>query len=272
MDLVRWERQIEILFGRWGFVDTLFWMYAAIIIACILLLIEFIIGGMLVAGYRSRSASLVSIFLLSGFLAITAWEVLFDLGQSCGCFGALIRRTPESAVVEDLIFLVLAITAFLGSDKSATKQRAWFTLVIGGAGIIWTAVFTVFPPSSAVIRTGSTWFQQADEVEISVNNQLLWFFDPECSDCCDQLAELEKLMHDTRLPLMSGLTNATTGRIHEFVWDYVPSFQIKRITNSEFEHVFLPVGSLILVVDGRVMKIWRPKRMPTSAEEILVRI
>jgi len=269
IDPVRWGRQIEILIGTWGYSDTSLVISAAFVAGCLILMIEFTLGVMLVFKYKPKLASTASLVLLLVFAIVITLEWLSGQSESCGCFGALIERTPLIALIEDLFFVILAVLAYLGSEiNSGIKTNTCRILV--SIGLIWIIFFSIFPMKSSVIRNGSTWSLSSLKADgLDEQTSLVWVFDPECSECIAETENINKLASDDMLPRLYGATDATAGRLQEFLLDFEPVFTVIRISKGDYKHIFLPAGSLVLIDDDRVCMIWRPKLIPPDRGDII---
>jgi hypothetical protein len=270
IDPVRWGRQIEILLGSWGNAVSTLWITAAFLAGCIVLLVEFLLGAMLIIRYRLRFACVSSIILLCFFAIVIIWEWLSGQSESCGCFGALIERTPLTALIEDTFFIILAVIAYLGSGiHSGVKIRTFG--IIATTCLIWIIFFSIFPLKTAVIRSGSRWNLSSAKINLfDQQASLVWVFDPECSECIAGTERINKIASDKSLPRLCGITEATAGRLQEFLIDFEPAFPVIRISKDDYKHIFLPAGSLILIDNNsRIVKIWRPKLLPPDTEEIV---
>jgi hypothetical protein len=109
------------------------------------LAVETAIGAALVLDLRSRAllglaTALVAFFLyLTGKMAWLAARGLADASAACGCFGALVERTPQEAFVQDLLLLVPALALAWWGRPGATsgRGRRWaavaaVTVVVAG--------------------------------------------------------------------------------------------------------------------------------------------
>ncbi|MCF7811495.1 hypothetical protein K9N50_10960 [bacterium] len=269
IDPIRFGRQIEILLGIWGNAGSTVWITWAFMTGFLVLMIEFLLGIMLITKYKLRLAGVSSILLLLFFAIIITWEWSSGKNESCGCFGVLIERSHLTALIEDIFFIILAVIACLGSDTySYVKTKVFAILVI--VCLIWIVFFSIFPMKSAVIRKGSTW--NLSSIKAGVFDRqvsLIWLFNPECSECTAETEKINKLASNYVLPRLYGVTDATLGRLHEYSLDFEPSFPIIRISKDDYKKIFLPDGSLILINDNCVKKIWRPKLIHTDAGDIV---
>ena len=68
-----------------------------LVLACVLAIVEFLIGIYLFFGIRRRLASTVSICFLLVMTPLTFWLALSDSVKECGCFGdALVLTTWQT--------------------------------------------------------------------------------------------------------------------------------------------------------------------------------
>ena len=102
---------------------------------------------------------------------------------------------------------------------------------------------------------------------VMVVKYLIWVFDTDCINCQNQISSLDSLV-DQELRVI-GVTDATSGRIQEFIMDFEPSFEIQPIDSSRLKRNKLMQGSTILIRYGKVRTIWRPDQMPTMMMEII---
>ena len=268
VDIVGFGRRIEIVFGTFGVSGSEFWILFSVVIACLILLIELVTGGFLLAGYKTKLGAYVSIGLLTIFIVRMFWEVSIGQDNDCGCFGAFIERSSVDALMENLVFLVLGLLSLRSTEKTGFKRKLiTFVFIIGG--ISWAVFFHYNVPATAAVRTGSPWNIEISDVSLhEKESKLVWLFDPECSDCQEQFEKIVHLTKEEGLPELIGITSARPGRIQEFRWDFEIDFKIDRISKKIEKKIYLPSGSLILIQEGSVKRIWRPRLIPSSGAEI----
>ncbi len=261
-DLVRFYRQTETIFESFGLPPTKLWELFAIISAMFVILIELILGAMLVTRYYYRTAVIGSLILLTGFTAFIGWAIVTESISDCGCFGALLKRSPQEALIEDIIMLVMAGFGLFGSSSS--RPKVWrITSFITGLGVVWLIVFYLIQPSWGALRTGSVW-EPLDDSSTSNEPFLLWTFDPDCFECQSRVIYLNSIVaFDNEI---IALTDASPGKIQEFIWDFEPAFDIERVQSKNLDRMGLHLGSLLIVEQNRIQQVWHPKRLPKVSE------
>lgn len=262
MDLVRFQREIELLLESFRLPPTDLIAIASGVVAGLTLLIEFAIGSMLVLNYRSRHTSIYALLLLVSFSAVIVWVILSDSVTDCGCFGVLLKRSPYVALLEDGLMIGLSLLSLM-SHVSATVRRGKAVGIMFLASCVWMAVFYIFPPSWAAMKPGKEWSYPNQKV-LADKTGLYWLFDPNCHECQSQVRYLNRIAAaDIKL---TGLTESSAARIAEFELDFEPIFNIEQIDSGWIDNNGLRLGNLIQVSGEKIVHIWHPQRLPDILE------
>ena len=263
MDVVRFGRNIEIVFGIYGEAETTAWLSLCFYLAWLIIALELILGSMLITGYRVKLAARAALLLLMTFALVIIHEMIAAPESNCDCFGALIERSSGAALVEDCLFICLAVLS--GRSKVEVKQNTILIItIVTLVGLSWTLVNYLKPLTVSAVREGNVWrFSETGA------DQLVWMFEPDCIHCQDQVELLNHFNARNDLPQVVGFTSATEGRMMEFRYDFEPEFRIIRISERDYKRIFLPAGSLLLVNGGKVIDIWRPLMIPQDIDKNL---
>ena len=104
--------------------------------------IEVFLGTALVLGIRKLPILLSSLALTIFFVVMSSmayYDSVYgpdDADEGCGCFGAILERTPSEAFWLDLAFLALAVLAFVGRPRASAP---WPKLRLATAGLLTAA-------------------------------------------------------------------------------------------------------------------------------------
>src|SRR4051812_41007920 len=111
-------------------------------VALIALALEAGLGLALLLGVRRKWVLIPATLLVAFFVSLTgrAWWLaahgLRDAGESCGCFGNLVQRTPAQAFWQDLALLVPALLlAWVGRERRPPLFPPVRTAGGGGGGL-----------------------------------------------------------------------------------------------------------------------------------------
>ena len=101
------------------------WEQATIVakIATLLGPIEFALGVALLLNWRPQISLPVATILMAFFTGLMAKAWQMGASIDCGCFGALVERSPGEAAVEDAVMLVILTFAWWGMRREAKREK-----------------------------------------------------------------------------------------------------------------------------------------------------
>ena len=238
---------------------------------------ECALGLALILNWRSRLAFPIAVVLLAFFTALTARAWQMGVTANCGCFGALVERTPGEAAIEDAAMLVALIFAWWGTRsvvRPAWPQSKW--IVIGGAVLALVVCGVRFMPHEA--RLDGSDLQvglelsgieiQESDIDLGQGDYLVELFSPKCGRCKKEVPKLNEWTDKPGLPPIVGLYNIEQGKggvIEEFKETLQPRYTIASISFIDFRRLTWKSGypRLALVRDGEVKAVWEHYEMPT---------
>jgi hypothetical protein len=127
------------------------WRWAAIGSPLLALALEAGLGAALLFDLRRRPVLIAATLLVVFFLFLTGRAVwreahgIVDDSGSCGCFGALVDRTPVEAFFQDLLLLVPAL-AFAWAGRPGARRALALRAVAALALAAATAAFAMAAP------------------------------------------------------------------------------------------------------------------------------
>lgn len=221
------------------------------------------LGAALLAGWRHPLVLAVSSVTFVAFLGIVAWQMAYpsESAGSCGCFGQLMERTPQQALVEDVVFVVLSAVAWLGRPTPAPSRwlaTAAGALAAGGLAIAAPSLplddhATALAPGVTVDAT------KLDEVvpELRSGRHLVLVLDRAAPDAAARIAEL-----NTRLRLPGGGTTVwgvaddDPALANAFMWSAGPAFEVRSAPAAMLRTLYRTLPRSALVDDGRIVATW----------------
>ena len=241
---------------------------------------ECALGLALTLNWRSRLAFPVAAVLLAFFTGLTARAWQMGVTANCGCFGALVERTPGEAAIEDAVMLMALIFAWWGTRSvasSAWPQGKW--IVTGGAILALVVCGVRFMPHEA--RLDGSDLQvglelsgiepQGVDIDLAQGDYLVEIFSPKCGRCKKEVPKLNKWADTPGLPPIVGLYNIEQGKegvIEEFKKTLQPRYNIASISFIDFRRLTWKSSypRLALVRDGEVKAVWEHYEMPTTKQ------
>ncbi len=269
LDLVRFGRQVEALGWGFGLAENTIVHYLAHILAGLVVIVEFGLGVALLnfKGRRYIILSAIGLFLVFGL--VNFFSAYFSRTEECGCFGMFWHRSPKVALLENLVFLGLAIVSL--RDRLDLPLRLKHIARFACLVLILLVIINVFHPfvSNLSLQKGVRFFIGEDgETLTNLQNRALWFFDPECDLCLKQLETYIIPLASLAPNRLIGFTKATTGRVDEFFWDFSPNFPITIVKAQDWRVWGVPVGSLVIVRNNKIKRVWRTFEIPQHIDDI----
>jgi len=238
--------------------------------------LEVVLGIALVFRWRVRHASLAAMAFLGAF--IVAIGVGWSRGTltECGCFGAVLERSPLEATIIDVVFLVLAVVVWRGSPpvgKSRGQRNAEWqkSAILGGAGVcaLVVTLLSLLAGASGVQATDvGKPDPEMSSVDLRRGRQLLYLFHHECPQCAKMSPRVVEYTQDPALPAVVGFTTRTTRpQIDAYRDLYGLRIPMQNLPHKQFSRITGEgsVPQLVFVRDGKVVRTW-PSVFPDAGE------
>jgi len=235
--------------------------------------IEFSVGVALIVNWRPAITLPSGLGLMLLFVGITgyAWQQEADI--NCGCFGALVDRTPGEALLEDLVMVGALLLAWKwGTQRSSRGMARW----VGLAGIL-ALVLTgarFYPESARVensalangVRLTGVGLTGSD-IDLTDGDYLILLFSPKCGHCKKAVPSVNRWADQADLPPVIGLHSfgQDSEALRLFEASMRPRFEIATISNSDWKRLTWRHGfpRMAFVRDGVVQNVWERNEMPT---------
>ena len=99
---------------------------AALVLAVVMILAEFIVGICLLTNVLPRLATLGAALLMLFFTATTFFDAMYDLVPDCGCFGTAIKMSNWQTFFKNLVIDAVLIPIVVNNKSLKSK---WLTLL-----------------------------------------------------------------------------------------------------------------------------------------------
>ena len=255
--------------------------------------IEFALGFALLFNWRPQISLPVATLLMAFFtgLMVKAWQMGASI--DCGCFGALVERSPGEAAVEDGVMLAVLVFAWWGMRREGKEETRdgegpnWWG---AGGAPIWPQTSRIVLGALVVgaVVAGARFFPEMErisqsdlksgvrltglntkgvEVDLLQGEYLVEVFSPACGHCKDAVPKLNSLAEDPDIPQVIALTAfpQDSPQLAEFKKRLQPRFDIATVSQSDFFRLTFGHGypRLAYVKDGVVQSVWERDFMPT---------
>jgi len=239
-----------------------------------LIVFEIALGVALVAGVRPLLTASASILLLLVFITIEAYGIAAGRTESCGCFGAYVKRTPGEVIVEDLLFIGLALLAIAGLRGWAGVRPRRAAAILVTALCLSTA-FVLASPSLPIddlvtrLRAGRTLADldlAARLPQLAQGRHLVVLIDVTDPRAADTAAALGALASGGAPPVI-GLSPSSEQEIDAFRWAAVPAFEIRSVDRDVIKRLYRKLPRYFVLDSGRVVAVY--DGAPPEARELL---
>ena len=243
-------------------------------LAYFLIPVEIALGAALILGVRARWAGAMGGVLLLLFMGVTAYAWSQGRAEGCGCFGSLASRTPGQVLLEDSLFVALALmaTAFGRRQDSPPLGRAALVLglVLAGGVALPLAAYRL-PLDSWVtdLRIGRALRQLPLEnapVDLSRGNYLVALLDLDAPDSRELVRRLNQLNGGQGKPAVIAFYGGEVDEKTVFCFNTRPSFEVVAVPRQELKRLYRKLPRFFQLKDGRVLKIW--DGTPPEGEEV----
>lgn len=192
----------ELYLFSYGFLSLNF----CFIVARLCIGAEFLLGGLLLAGWWSRWVDLAAVLILCAFSVFLCYAALIGRTDSCNCMGRLASMPPSVSLLKNAVLLVLLLVLARlqgsGDGNGGGRFRVWL-----GAAMCVVAFVVPF-----VVSVPDNWLYGADDApydkelfaqfvedeHLGEGTQLVAFLTPGCPYCRmsrEKLASIQKRNH-----------------------------------------------------------------------------
>jgi hypothetical protein len=240
--------------------------------------LESLLGAALLVNYRPRQTIGLTFALLTVFTLLTLYAVFQGGVEDCGCFGALVKRTPLQATIEDIILLLLCLVAWNGGHVGSLKPVGARALAVFSVAVMAAIVPFYSGLPSALVGDGSPegaeiWTELQVEgiggLDFGKDAHLVVLMSVGCQHCQEAVPELAMLMDELQeQPLaVVGLGQDSLEDVRGFVAEWAPPYPIGRIDSGSFWTLLADVElpRIFLVTGGRAVAVWDTV-IPTADE------
>jgi len=239
--------------------------------------LEVVLGIMLIAGWRTRMASIAAAGVLASFAGVIAFGWAQGTLQECGCFGPMLKRTPPEALAQDAVFIAMAVLGLMWAPLTKmefTRFRAG-TLVTAGvvavamiAGTLWSDTATLEDRIAAAEPALAGEMPSLEDLDLRNRDVFLYLFHPDCPHCVRNGPKLALLANDAELPEIIGITHSVDpGQVRAYLNHAGADIKAYEFNPASFVQITGSgaVPQLVFLKRGRRERVWQGD-LPGSVE------
>jgi len=237
------------------------------------------VGLALLVDWKPRLVLPIGVVMMVFLSRLPLMPYIGEWGESCGCFGTLVDRSPTEAVVENFLMLGLLVFAWWGLRRRSVALWAWSRWVVLVGGLVALAVlgFRYMPERD---RIADSDLQVGDylkglslldaDIDLTRGAYLIELFSPNCHYCQAAVPKLNFWAADPEVPRLIALSQYPKDHpvTAQFKMQFRPRFTIATISFVDFKRLTHGHGypRLAYIVDGVVMRVWESHAFPSLAE------
>jgi uncharacterized membrane protein YphA (DoxX/SURF4 family) len=233
--------------------------------APLLIALEMTLGIALLVGFRLRVSILTAAALLIFFIAVEAYGIATGRTESCGCFGAYVQRTPAEVIIEDLLFLALAMVAWVALRAWHPRRAGFATGAVLGISIASLALAAASPhlpidPYVTKLAKGRSVgdLNLPDALQsLEEGRHLVALFEVTTPEAADLAGELNDIVARPGSPSVVALPPSSAEDKTAFFWSAVPDFDIHAVDRPLLKRLYRRLPLFFTIDSGRVTGIHR---------------
>ncbi|UCD37097.1 MAG: DoxX family protein [Fidelibacterota bacterium] len=221
--------------------------------------IEVSLGIALLMGLATRFIALASLGMLAFFTVLLILGIAGGELDTCGCFGRLLEQSPGSALVRNIVLMLIAGVVWYFNRRSRVIWHPWKVATVGATLLIVGTVtgYTIHAPQldTSLARVGHFFPDEGitDETGPELEGrQLVFVFAVSCEHCWNTVANVNVLAQDTSYTLFA-VTNSDPYEVDWFREEFGATFPIYYYDPSTFSRAFRVWPALYYLEDGLIM-------------------
>lgn len=239
--------------------------------------IEVVLGVMLLAGWRTRLASLFSAVVLASFAGVIAYGYAAGTLQECGCFGPMLKRTPPQALAQDAAFIAMAVLGMLWAPATKLEMTGFrvgtlatvavFSVAMIG-GTLWSDTQSLDERLAAAEPVVGSNLPSLESLDLRNRDVFLYLFHPDCSHCVRNGPALARIARDPELPEVIGITHSVDpGEVRAYLDHAGADIKAYEFNVANFVQITGDGATpqLVFLKHGRRERVWKGD-LPTTDE------
>ncbi len=233
-----------------------------------LIIFECCLGAALLVNFHPKIAVPAGALLFLLFIGATGYAWVTGVTDDCGCFGSWIERTPQEAMLEDIIIFAALIVALI--FNRSYKPWPFFmkevlTLLVLLTGLLLPVTTGPLIDRISVAITGPVKegfepfvLDNFPHKDLSVGRHLIIVLATDCSHCKEEMDNLNRIAEDESLPDVISVSMNNQKQRDKFIYDFDSAFEIYQIPNDDFWRLLGDgeIPRIIYVDNGVIIKKW----------------
>lgn len=240
-------------------------------LAWFFIVLEALLAAGLLSFLNPRLGFAGSILLLLGFIGVTGWAWAHGNAEACGCFGRLASRSPSEVIIEDALFLAVAVVGFVLAGRWRRPGRSGVAFALLAPLALALPLAGPHLPADALVttfRAGEDLSHlAADDLPVSLGEGkvLLVLMGDPCPPCQEGLSRLNEIAGMEGAPSVAAVFAGSRREARAWSLARVPAFGVASAPAKVLRQYYRRLPQVALLEDGIVRRVWR-NRIPAWSE------
>ncbi|MFB0517160.1 MAG: MauE/DoxX family redox-associated membrane protein [Candidatus Neomarinimicrobiota bacterium] len=236
--------------------------------------IELTMGLAFLTGMTPRFTSLAAAAMLLLFSLLLIAGIAGGELSDCGCFGQALEQSPQSALLRNLLLMLLAGVIWYYHRGSRTSWRPW-QAGLGAAILLVLGTVTGYtihtPKLDPSLAKAGEFFPDEGFGRLApelTGKQLVYVFTADSPDCWNSVANVKALAGDSTY-VVFGLTDSDPHQIGWFANEFDINFKVYTYNPKLFNTTFRTWPALYYLDDGLIIgKVENEIPAPRTLQEV----
>ena len=239
--------------------------------AWFMVVVEAVIGAALLLNWRPKLMLAAFVALMLLFIAALAWAIVQGGVSDCGCFGPAAQRSPQEALVEDAVLLLIAAVAWRLRPEGIYFRKPLKTWAVAAVcALAMSLPLTVGKglsdqPSAALEegRSSSGMVLESlsgERIDLTTGTFLLALMATDCAHCSDSVPLLNEIVAEVDDAIsICGVTANEQAEVDRFIEDNFAFYPVLTVDTQRFSSLISndPLPQFLLIRDGQILSRWQ---------------
>lgn len=239
--------------------------------AWFMVVVEAVIGGALLVNWRPKLTLAAFVALMLVFVAVLIQAILQGGVADCGCFGPAAQRSPQEALVEDAVLLLIAAVAWRLRPEGIYFRKPLKTWAVAAVCVLaMTLPLTVGNgiserPSAALEKetNGAGMVLESlsgERIDMRTGTFLLALMSTDCAHCRESVPVLNEIVAEGDDSIsICGITASEPAEVDRFIEDNFAFYPVLAVDAQRFTSLMsdAPLPQFLLIRDGRILSRWQ---------------
>jgi len=247
--------------------------------AWFMVVVEAVIGAALLLNWRPKLmlAAFGSLMLL--FIAALVWAIVQGGVADCGCFGPAAQRSPQEALVEDAVLLLMAVAAWRLRPEGIYFRKPLKTWAVAVVCVLamslpLTVEKGITDQSSAALEQGESGpgivleSLSGERIDLTTGTFLLALMSTDCAHCSESVPLLNQIVAEVDDAIsICGVTANEQAEVDRFIEDNFAFYPVLNVDAQSFTSLMsdAPLPQFLLIRDGQILSRWQGEVPQMSA-------